>query len=148
MTASLAYCDSSFLFRLYWNDPGFAAVRQAASTVNTLVCALHGRAEVIAAVHRKRREGAATAEQVREIIYQFQTDYLEGGIRWLPLTDAVLAYVEEIYLQAPAEVFLRSADALHLACAHMNGLEEIYSNDRHLLGAAPLFGLRAVNLIP
>jgi predicted nucleic acid-binding protein len=147
MTVRVAYFDSSFLFRLYWNDPGYAEVRHAAATVNHLVCAAHGRVELIAAAQRKWREGTATGEQMRAIAEQLRTDCNNGGIRWFPLTDDVLTYVEETYLKAPAGVFLRSADALHLACAYLNGLEEIYSNDRHLLAAAPLFGLRAVNLI-
>lgn len=39
------------------------------------------------------------------------------------------------------------AIALHLACGAEHGFEEVYSNDRHFLLAAPLFGLRGINLI-
>ena len=48
----------------------------------------------------------------------------------------------------PADVFVRAADALHLACAGEAGLHEVYSSDRHLVAAAPHFGLRPVTLGP
>jgi len=147
MSGSIAYFDTSFLVRLYWNDPGYAVIREAARNLDEIVCSLHGRAEVVAAIHRKLREKSATPDQVHEIVQQFQTDCAEGGIRWLPLNEAIVEVVEEVYWRAPAELFLRSADALHLACAKVNGLPEIYSNDRHLVAAAPHFGLRAVNLL-
>ena len=47
----------------------------------------------------------------------------------------------------PPTTFLRASDALHLACAAEHDFSEIYSNDRHFLAAAPLFGLKPVNLI-
>jgi predicted nucleic acid-binding protein len=144
----MSYFDSSYLFHLYWEDAGFAEVRAHAAHAQSLACAVHGRAEVISTCHRKFREGAASSEQFRLLIQQFQDDCTQGGFTWLPLTPEVFQSVEDVYLHAPASAFLRAADALHLACAREHGFTEIYSNDRHLLTAAPLFGIKGVNLIP
>jgi predicted nucleic acid-binding protein len=38
-------------------------------------------------------------------------------------------------------MYLRAGDAIHLAAAQGAGFTEIWSNDRHLLQAAPAFGL-------
>ena len=45
------------------------------------------------------------------------------------------------------EVSLRAADALHLMCAKLAGLEEIFTNDRHRLAASGFVGLRGRNLL-
>ena len=41
-----------------------------------------------------------------------------------------------------------SAEVLACAATAEHDFAEIYSNDKHLLAAAPLFGLRGVNVIP
>lgn len=141
------YFDASFLFRLYWKDPGWESITQAAETADAVGCAEHGRVEVVAAAHRKFREGVATSDQLAGLVQQFRADCAEGGIRWLPLTQTASERAEAAFLAAPADVYLRAADALHLACAAEHGFDDIHSNDRHLLAAASLFGLRGVNLI-
>ena len=40
-------------------------------------------------------------------------------------------------LGLPDRVFLRSGDALHLAYAREHGFRQVYTNDRHMLEAAP-----------
>jgi predicted nucleic acid-binding protein len=122
-------------------------VIRAAQTVNAVVCAEHGRAEVVAAAHRKLRELVATQDQFSGLVRQFRADCAGGGIRWLPLTESIFKRAEAAFLAAPADAYLRAANALHLACAAKHGFAEIHSNDRHLLSAAPLFSVRGVNLI-
>ena len=50
-------------------------------------------------------------------------------------------------LDMPITVFLRSGDALHLACAEEHGFQKVYTNDRHMLEAARLFHLTGVNVL-
>lgn len=142
----MIYLDTSYLVRLYLRDIGFSEVRILAASNETAV-SVHGRAETTAALHRAFRERRLSEKDFQHLLRQFRTDYSGGGIRWLPLTEAVFARVETAFLTAPADAFLRAADATHLACAAEHEFRDIYSNDRHLLAAAPLFGLRGVNLI-
>ena len=70
-----------------------------------------------------------------------------GLIEFLPLTEGVMKRLESVLASAPATTNIRTADALHLACAAEHGFTEIYSNDRLFLAATPLFGLEGVNVI-
>jgi predicted nucleic acid-binding protein len=45
----------------------------------------------------------------------------------------------------PTTVFLRSGDALHLACAEEHGFQEVYTNDSHMLKAARHFHLTGIS---
>ena len=142
----MIYLDTSYIARLYLDDPGFEKVRELAGTAS-LACCLHGRAEATAAFHRKLREGVFTAAQYHQVLEQFEVDCREGAYRWLLLSAAVVARLDRGFRSLPRTVFLSAADALHLACAAENGFKEIYSNDQRLLAAAVHFGLRGVNVI-
>jgi predicted nucleic acid-binding protein len=112
------------------------------------VCSSHGRAEFYSIGFRKLREGLTVPSTLQAVFAQYNADVAGGDIRLLPLTDAVLDRVESVFATAPATTYLRAADAIHLATAVEYGFAEIHSNDKHLLAAAPLFGLRGVNVIP
>lgn len=78
---------------------------------------------------------------------QFESD-LEGGVwNWLPLDTAILIEAQARYKKLSAKCFLRAADAMHLACARVNGLREVFTNDRHMLAACPAFALKGRNLV-
>ncbi|MDK3161903.1 type II toxin-antitoxin system VapC family toxin [Kamptonema cortianum] len=142
------YFDSTYIFKIQCNEFGTPEVRACAAHANCVASALHGRAEFISACHRKIRESSGTHGQLRAMLAQMQMETDQGALKWLPITAEMIAHVESVVQDAPASCYLRASDAIHLACAAQNGFQEIYSNDRHLLAAAPLFGLRGVNVIP
>lgn len=142
-----AYYDTAFLLKLYWVEHGSDAVRSHASNIDVIVCSLHGKAELIAAAHRKFREGSATKIQIKALLKQIEIDQQAGALHWLPISDHHLQRVANAFTKAPADIFLRAADALHLASAAEERFSQIYSNDRHLLASAPLFGLSGENVI-
>jgi predicted nucleic acid-binding protein len=142
-----AYYDTAYLFKALCAEAGSAEVIAHARTVRHLVCSLHGRAEFASICHRKIREGSGAVADLITLLAQLESDTRVGAIVWLPVTEAVISRVEAAYRSTSTNVFLRAADALHLASAAENGCDEIYSNDRQLLAAAPVFGLRGVNVI-
>ncbi len=142
----MIYLDTSYLVRLYFDDPGCEAVRALAAT-DHVTCAFHGQAEMIAACHRKLREGVIKPAHYRALLKQFAADNASGAVTWIPVGDEVLARVAKVFTALPATVYLRAADALHLATAAVHGYRVVHSNDTHLLAAASHFGMRGRNVI-
>ena len=142
----MIYFDVSYIVRLYFEDPGWEKVRALAGEA-PIACSLHGEAETVGAFHRKLRERALTPSQYAHVLDQFALDCREGAYRWLPLSPAVIERVKTTYESLPRTVFLRSSDAIHLACASENRFREIYSNDGHLLTAASHFSLRGMDVV-
>jgi predicted nucleic acid-binding protein len=143
----MLYFDTTYLFRVYSAEPGHEAVKQLLVKTERLVTAWHGRAEFASIVLRKRREKIDSEELLVSLETQFQTDIKSGLIEFLPLTESIMLRLEETLRSAPSTTNIRAADALHLACAAEHGFTEVYSNDRHFLTVAPLFGLHGVNVI-
>ena len=143
----MLYIDSNYLFRLYSTEPGHEQVKALASQSGSVSSAWHARAEFAAIVLRKRREHPTTQAHWLAVHRQFLAEHRDGHIDLLLLTESVITRLESTLAIAPPTIFLRSADALHLACAAENGFTEVYSNDRHFLAAAPLFGLKGRNII-
>lgn len=142
------FFDATYIGKLHWNEPGSAEVLAFALTSDEIVCSLHGRAEFCSIGFRKIREGLASTAIVSTVFAQFNADTSSGTIRLVAPTDSILDRVETVFATVPSTTYLRAADALHLATAADSGFSEIYSNDKHLLVAAPLFGLSGVNVIP
>ena len=144
----MIYFDSAYLAKCYLREPGYREVRALADSAGHLLSVAFAKIEVAAVFHRHLREGRLRPAARKQILIQFTQDCADGVIMFLPISPALLEVAQSAYRTLPSTVFLRSADCLHLAAAREAGFAEIHSNDRHLLAAAPRFGLRGVNVIP
>lgn len=144
----MGYLDAGYIAKFYVDEPDSPSVRRLAESLGEVHCAALGRVEVAAALHRKLREGAFAEAAFREIMAQFEDDCARGLWTWIPVTTAVLAATVAVITRAPKSVFLRAADAIHLACARESGFTEIHTGDRHMTAAAPHFRVRTVAVRP
>lgn len=144
----MLYFDTTYLYRVYSTEPGHEAVKLLLAKTERIATAWHGRAEFASILLRKRREGCDSPVLLKSLESQFQQDIRSGLVEVLALTDSIMLRLESTLRSAPSTTHLRAADALHLACAAEHGFTEVHSNDRHFLTAAPLFGLRGLNVIP
>jgi predicted nucleic acid-binding protein len=140
------YFDTSYLVRLYYADSGAEAVRALAAT-DHVACAAHGQAEMIAAFHRKLREGAIRPAAYSALLRQVRAHNELGAFRWLGQDQEIFSRIADVYAKLPSTVFLRAADAIHLATAAESGFRIVYSNDVHLLNAAEHFGIEGRDVI-
>ncbi len=143
----MIYFDTSYLLKCYLAEPGNEEVRELARKAGPLACVSYGALECRAGVHRHLREGKLTAANAAVVFDVMRRDDDFGFVTWLPMTVQLLIRVKQEFEILPANIFLRTADALHLICAKEQGFAEIYSNDRHVLTAAPYFGITGKNVL-
>ena len=143
----MIYFDTSYLVRLYYQDSGADAVRALAAS-DHVASAAHGQAEMFAAFHRKLREGAIPPAAYAALLGQVQAHIEAGAFRWLSQDEQVFTRIRHVYRKLPRSVFLRAADAIHLATAAESSFLIVYSNDAHLLAAAQHFGIQGKNILP
>ena len=105
------------------------------------------RLEFTAIVKRHVRERHVTRREMTAILRDFEEDERNGVWQWFGVTSALLERARKALLETPPNDFLRSGDALHLACAEKHGFREVYTNDRHMLKSARHFHLTGVNVL-
>lgn len=137
-----AYFDSAFIVRSYVEDELTPPVRAAMAGIDLLHSSEFCLAEVASAIHRNYREDAISAKQAAASLQEFERHVEEGFWQLLPLNRVVLESVLNSYATLSRTVYLRAADAIHLATARAAGFREIWSNDKHMLAAAKHFGLK------
>lgn len=144
----MIYFDSAYLAKCYLAETGHHEVRALAERAGPLKSVEFAKIEVAAVFHRHLREGRIRPKDHKEFTLQFVQDCADGVVSFIPVSSALLTASQSAYQKLPAAFFLRSADCLHLCAAAEAGFKEIYSNDRHLITAAPHFGLRGIDVIP
>ena len=143
----MIYFDTAYLLKCYIKEVGWEEVRSLAHQREMVASSAYGKMELHAALHRKLREGEVTGGQLTTIFGQLELDESQRLWTWLSLTEFIMASVVDSFRTLPDRVFVRTADAVHLVTAKTNGFSDIYSNDTHLLAAAPHFGLEGKNII-
>ena len=142
----MRYFDTAYIVKLYLREDGSEDVMRGANGSGGLASSALAISELHAALHRSVREGRLDRGEFEDVLDRFAADAELGQWHWLPVSMAIHQRVATTYRELPASLFLRAADAIHLATAAEHGFRQIYSNDRHLLAAAPHFGLRGVDL--
>jgi predicted nucleic acid-binding protein len=135
------YVDSAYIAKFYVNEADSGEVRAVIHRADSLQSSAWAIPEVTCVLHRHVREGWLTAIQSRELAEAFLKHVEDGLWRLAPVTGHLLHRVAALVSAQPGNVYLRAGDAVHLTTAQEVGEKEIWTNDRHLLAAAPHFGL-------
>ena len=143
----MRYFDTAYIIKLYLHEDGSEDVVRAANGSGGLASSALAFSELHAALHRNLREERLGEGELAAVLDRFGADCELGMWHWLPVSMSVHECVAAVYRELPASVFLRSADAVHLATAAEHGFRQVYSNDRHVLAAAPYFGLSGIDVI-
>jgi predicted nucleic acid-binding protein len=141
------YFDAAYIAKCYLNEPGADLVRQVAYRAEGLASCEVARLEFACIVRRHLRERHVTRREATAIMKDFEQDEKSGVWHWFGMTPVLVEQARQAVLRLPRTVFLRAGDALHLACAHEHGFRDVYTNDHHMLEAAPHFQLAGVNVI-
>ena len=143
----MIYFDTAYILKCYVKEIGWEKVRALACEHDRIACSVYGRLELHAALHRKLREGELTVRQLEIVRRQLSVDESVRVWQWIPLSATTMNAAVDTFAGLSGDVFLRTGDAVHLVSASEFGCATVYSNDRHLLAAAPLVGMTGRDVI-
>jgi predicted nucleic acid-binding protein len=135
------YLDTSYIAKFYFNEPESPRVRELVRNADVIHSSLWALAEFHAVIHRRLREGSSSPGDARDLTSRFSAHVEQGLWNLVPVHEALLRRTSSLMVSAPRDLFIRTADAVHLVTAHEIGEREVWTNDRHMLAAAAYFGL-------
>lgn len=135
------YLDTCYIAKFYFNEAESARVRDLIKKADRIGSSVWAMAEFHAVIHRHLREGTLSARDARVLAERFAAHVEAGLWNLVPVSEALLRRTSALMISAPKDLFLRTADAVHLATASEIGEREVWTNDRHMLAAASYFGV-------
>jgi len=135
------YFDASYIAKFYFNEPESSRVRELVRKADAIYSSLWAFAEFHAVLHRRLREGDTSLGDARDLDSRFSEHIEEGLWNLIPVNQALLRRTSALMVSAPRNLFIRTADAVHLSTAQEIGERAVWTNDRHMLAAAGYFGL-------
>jgi predicted nucleic acid-binding protein len=135
------YFDTCYIAKFYFNEPDSARVRELVRGADQIRSSAWALAEFHSVLHRRVRGGDISPEEAGDLASRFSAHARAGLWSFIPVHEALLRRTGLLMVAAPRTIFLRTADAVHLAAAQEIGEPEVWTNDRHMLAAAPYFGL-------
>ena len=123
------YFDTAYIAKFYFNEPESLRVRKLVRKADVIQSSVWALAELHAVLHRRVREGALSLRDARDLASGFYEHIEDGLWNLIPV------------ISAPPDLFIRTADAVHLTTAQDAGERDVWTNDRHMLKAAAYFGL-------
>ena len=135
------YFDTSYIAKFYFNEPESSRVRQLVQSADIIQSSVWALAEFHGVIHRRLREGSFSPEDAHEISSRFYEHVQEGLWKLIPIHEALLRRTSTLIVSGPPDLFIRTADAVHLMTAREAGERDVWTNDRHMLASAAYFGL-------
>jgi len=142
----MLFCDTSTLAKYYVPESDSAAVRDRLDNEDHVALSDLARAELLGVFHRRLREGKWTKSEFLAVVRQFSKDDIGGYWSWLPLDGVIVEQSVKTFTTLPENIFLRTADCLHLVTALHHGFPSVHTHDVHQIQAAPALGLTAVRI--
>ena len=130
----MIYFDAAYVAKCYLNEPGADRVRQVAYGAAGLASCELARLEFASILKRHVREHHVTRREMTAILKEFEEDEQNGVWQWFSVTSELLEKARRAVLDLPSKIFVRSGDALHLACAEEHGFEGLYQRSPHAAG--------------
>jgi len=135
----MIYFDTSYILKCYLPEVGHTYVRTLLNQRGSAACCTFGRIEFISGLRRAVREGRLPSAAIATVIAVLDMDDRAGIWTWLPLAPRLMEATYQALQALPPTAVIRAANALHLVCARENGCQELFTNDRHMLAAAPIW---------